>query len=220
MIVIKKLFWLLILLVPFSIKAVNCDYQDLSRYQQLASNINFSYDYIEANNSVTFNITVSNMPNELYIIDTSTGNIFSKATTGLSETVLYGYQAGTTYRFDIIPYDEYCYGKIILKNYVNLPTYNPYYLDSVCNGAESFNLCQKWVDIDLSHDDFVKQVNEYKNNNANNQLENNSEDIQNDFLNKIIVGFLDNYIIILVSIIVACTIGIIILSRKDKFDLK
>ena len=78
MIVIKKLFWLLILLVPFSIKAVNCDYQDLSRYQQLASNINFSYDYIETNNSVTFNITVSNMPDELYIIDTSTGNIFSK----------------------------------------------------------------------------------------------------------------------------------------------
>ena len=216
MIVIKKLFWLLILLVPFSIKAVNCDYQDLSRYQQLASNINFSYDYIEANNSVTFNITVSNMPDELYIIDTSTGNVFSKATTGLSETILYGYQAGTNYRFDIIPYDEYCYGTTLTK-YVNLPAYNSYYLDSVCNGAESFSLCQKWTDVNLSHEEFVKQVNEYKN--SNKQIENNSEYIQNDFLNKIIVGFLDNYVIILVSIIVVCTIGIIILSKKDKFNL-
>lgn len=218
MIAIKKLFWLL-LLFPLSVKAANCDYQDMARYQKLASNINFSYDFVEANNSVTFNITVSNMPVDLYIVDTFTGNQFSYQTVGASETILYGYKPGANYKFNIVPYDEMCFGSVVLRKYINLPAFNAYYLDPVCNGAESFELCQKWVDHDLSYNEFVKQVKKHKISSNNNVVEKEVID-ENDFLNKIIVGFLNNYIIILLSIIMICTVGIVILAKKDKFDLK
>lgn len=218
----KRYFLILILLIiPISVKASECDYQDMARYQKLASNINFSYDFVESNNTVSFNITVSNMHNDLYIVDETTGNVFSSATVGSSETVLYNYQPGNDYKFSIIPYDIYCFEEVVMSRYVNLPAYNPYYNDPVCQGNEQYKLCQKWFKMDYSYENFVKNVNNYKENLNN---EENIEETENmhtdDFLNKIIVGFLDNYVIILVTIIAICTIGISIISKKDKFDLK
>ncbi len=214
----KKFLWLL-LLIPFNIKAVNCDYSDIARYQALASNINFNYDYVEGDN-ITFNIIVTNLSDDLYIYDRTTGNTFSSRTVGSSETILYGYNPGNDYGFDIIPYDEACYEEIMLTKYVNIPYYNPYYNDQVCNGYENYKLCSKWIKMDLSYDDFVNKVNEYKKKSSKPNVKEDDIDYTNDVLNKIIVGFLDNYVIILISIIIICGVGIVILSKKGRFDLR
>lgn len=203
--------------MPFKVWGINCDFQDVARYQALASNIKFNYEFVEDNK--TFNIIITNMPDELYLENTSSGEVFSYRTIGSSETVLYGYNSGS-YRFRIVPYDEACYGSTVGNGYVTLPYYNAYYNDSVCNGAESYRLCQKWNKVELSYDEFVKNVESYKKSLKKEEVITKEEVNEEDFLNKIIVGFLDNYIIILVSIIIICSVLIVILSRRGKFDLR
>ena len=217
----RYIIFICLLFIPFKIMGENCDYDDISRYQKLASNIKFNYDYVENNNSVSFNIVITNMPSELYIKDAS-GNIISYNTVFNTETVLTGYQSGN-HKFDIYSYDAACEDMVISSSYVNLPYYNPYYKDPVCNSITDYEYCQKWVEVKLSRDDFVKEVNNYKkkNNISDISVEDAfKDDYTNDWLNKIITIFLNNYIWILVSLIVVCGTLMIILIRKDRFNLK
>ena len=214
---LKYVIYLLALLIPFKVLGADCDFKDVARYQALASNVKFNYEFVES--SKTFNIIITNMPDELYFEITSSGEVFSSRTVGSSETVLYGYTSGS-YRFRIVPYDPACYESTVGNGYVNLPYYNSYYNDPVCNGAENYKLCQKWNKVDLSYDDFVKNVEAYKKSLVKEEVTQVEETVEDDFLNKIIVGFLDNYVIILISIIVICSVLIVILSRKGKFDLR
>ena len=213
----------LLLLIPFRVLATDCDFNDINKYQSLASNINFNYDFEESNNDVTFNIIITNMPEELYI-KSEDGKTFSYRTLGSSETTLYGYKSGE-YSFKIYTYDEKCNGEVFGTNYITLPYYNKYYKDKVCDDAKDYKLCQKWVNPGMSYKDFVDDVKKHKNDSAtttNSKLEEEAfqDDYSNDFLNKIIVGFLNNYIVILLSIIIICSILMVILSRRGRFDLK
>ena len=75
----------------------------------------------------------------------------------------YGFEADKSYRF--VAYatnqDNCDYGELYTY-YANTPAYNQYYNDPVCQDVREYKLCQKWLKTGLTHDEFVKQVNEYK----------------------------------------------------------
>ncbi|MEG0026151.1 MAG: hypothetical protein RR847_02250 [Bacilli bacterium] len=214
----KCIFFGLLLFFPVTIFATNCDITDMARYKKLASNINFTYDFIEVNNNVTFNITISNMHNDLYIIEDK--KFFSSKNLNKVETTLMGYEAGQTYRFAIIPYDKYCFASNVLIKYITLPSYNKYYSDPLCSDIPDYKLCHKWSAINLSYEEFVQEIKVYKNSEIYQIVEPVNKTVQDDTLNKFIVWVLKYYIYILIAIISSCTLGIILLSKKNEFKVK
>lgn len=196
----------LIILSPLCVKALICDNADVIRLQKLAKNITTSYDYVENNSSVQFSITFENVSNELYLKNSSSGEEFY----GDGEFTLNNYSAGENYKFEVRSTNALCNTKALSYIYVNLPPYNPYYNDPICNGV-SYKYCNKWQKNTLSYDEFVQDVTNYK----NSLITNDEKSQQIKGLFDYIVEFYANYyFIILPVIILFSVIGITVYTKK------
>lgn len=196
----------LIILSPLCVKALICDNADVIRLQKLAKNITTSYDYVENNSSAQFSITFENVSNELYLKNSSSGEEFY----GDGEFTLNNYSAGENYKFEVRSTNALCNTKALSYIYVNLPPYNPYYNDPICNGV-SYKYCNKWQKNTLSYDEFVQDVTNYK----NSLITNDEKSQQIKGLFDYIVEFYANYyFIILPVIILFSVIGITVYTKK------
>lgn len=196
----------LIILSPLCVKALICDNADVIRLQKLAKNITTSYDYVENNSSVQFSITFENVSNELYLKNSSSGEEFYAD----GEFTLNNYSAGENYKFEVRSTNALCNTKALSYIYVNLPPYNPYYNDPICNGV-SYKYCNKWQKNTLSYDEFIQDVTNYK----NSLITNDEKPQQIKGLFDYIVEFYANYyFIILPVIIIFGVIGITIYTKK------
>ena len=154
----------LLMLMP-NIVSAGCDQNEKSRLQTLASNLNFTYNYTEINQNNTFNelkfsITIANIQSEFYIVDQTNKKIFYY--NNKNEVVINNYNPGSTIEFIVYASSDSCRGERIITNYVTLPPYNPFYKDSVCEGVTDYKLCNRWSRVDLSYDEFVEKVKNYK----------------------------------------------------------
>ena len=198
----------LIILSPLCVKALICDNADVIRLQKLAKNITTSYDYVENNSSVQFSITFENVSNELYLKNSSSGEEFY----GDGEFTLNNYSAGENYKFEVRSTNALCNTKALSYIYVNLPPYNPYYNDPICNGV-SYKYCNKWQKNTLSYDEFVQDVTNYK----NSLITNDEKSQQIKGLFDYIVEFYANYyFIILPVLILFSVIGITVYTKKNR----
>jgi len=214
--VISFVFSLLVFM-PIIVSA-QCEYSEKSRLQGLANNLNFTYDYKETdagiNSSVDYSITIANIVPDLYIVDQTNIKVYYN---NQGEITISNYRPGSTIQFIVYGNTENCKGVELINNYVSLPSYNSFYKDPMCDGVTDYKLCKRWAKIDLSYDEFVKKVKEYKE-----KLK--VEDIpviegKNSFIDKII-SFLSKYSFYLFgAIIVICSGLIFYLNRKDDFDL-
>ena len=212
---------LVILIISFPIKVkAYCDYQELSRLKNIASNINYKIDYIEKDNKVEFTITLVNLHPEIYIRDVSNNKFYyySDVIKGKNELVLKGYSSGKTIRYDIYNnIKEFCDSEVLLSKYVTLPPYNPYYKDPICSGAEEYKLCQKWINMNMNYNNFKKEVENYKIMKDKKPIEEPVDEQPKDI--NIILGFyMKYYIYILSSIIIGCLVWIYFLRKKDNLD--
>ena len=80
-----------------------------------------------------------------------------------SEIILDNYGAGKSIEYKIYSNLNYCRGQYISSLYVTLPSYNPYYKDELCKGLENYTLCRRWAKVDLTYDEFKKQMKDYYN---------------------------------------------------------
>jgi len=201
----------IILLLPNSVSAL-CSNSEKVRLSSLAKNVSVTYDYVETENGVTFNITFTNLQPELYIKDTSNKNVYYYTA---NEMTLYGYQANSNYRFDVYGIGE-CNEKLY-SHYVTTPGYNPYYRDAICNGVTG-SICQKWVNISYDYDTFVNEVNKLK---AKQMVDEEQQVVEEPlgFYDYLIKIFINYYYIILPVIIVTCIIIIIVKLKTKKEDL-
>lgn len=207
----------LFMLVP-SIVCARCDYNEKSNLQALASNLGFSYNYTETdegiNSKVKFSITVTNMRPEIYVVDQSNVRVYYYNNS--NEFTINNYNPGTTTRFIVYGNVGECKGVELLNNYVTLPPYNRFYKDNVCIGANGYKLCNRWIMNDLSYNEFVKKVEEYK---LSVRVEPSLEEEKN--IIEMIMDFLSKYSFYLFGgIILVCSGLIIYLKRKDDFDLE
>ncbi len=204
---------LCLLLIP-KVKASSCDDADIVRLTKIATNVNFSYTYQEYKDSVLFTINLSNMNSEIYLKDFEhnktyryNGEIVNHAT---------GYKDNQTVRFDI--YSTKC-KELLFTNYVNLPPYNSYYDDPLCEGISTYYLCQKWSYVSLNYNGFKAKIEEYKKeiNNPTNPTEEENILFWYDYL---FAFFLKYYFWILTSIIIICSSLMLYLGGKNKFNFK
>lgn len=202
------LLFYLFFLVP-SVYA-DCSNREISRLKKIASNVNISYEPIETDSGVTYDVIFLNMTNELIIRDTTARVSYPYKD---NEMVLTGYKPNTNYKFKILPSNG-CDVALVVK-YVNLPAYNAYYKDPLCNGIEEYSLCQKWNNSNVSYESFISQVTKYRQ--SLNSSNNNPEDIVSPTIIDIIFNFLANYYyIICLAIIIILVPIIIILKRRER----
>lgn len=144
---------------PKNVKALLCDNEEKVRWQSLAQNVTYSYDAIEKDGKVTFSVTFSNLVDGLMIMDdkTSKEHPYTKP-----ELTITGLRANTSYRYGVYTTEYRCKYQLLYTIYVNIPPYNPYHKDSLCEGIENYKLCQKWTQITYSYDEWKQKVTKYK----------------------------------------------------------
>jgi len=66
----KILLAFALMCLPFiKVEALYCSYSEQARLKKMASNINYTYDFVEVDNTVNFKITLVNLRPELYLVD-------------------------------------------------------------------------------------------------------------------------------------------------------
>lgn len=202
----KNLKYILLLLFfiiyPTTTKAAICSDSEIVELQNVAKNISTSYDYVEENGNVHFNVTFTNMNPSVYLVDSSSKQRYYYSN---NEFTIGGLQQGSSYKFNVYANKDYCVDYLVYTIYVNLPYYNPYYNDSLCSGIESYKFCKKFVNIQLDYDTFQKSVLAYKE--SLNKKDNSNEDIsKNKWLNSLLELYINTYYIILPFIIIVCLV--------------
>ena len=201
-------FLLVLFVIPFRVKAA-CSYSDKVKFQKIAGNVNFSYNYVDTQYSVIFNITVSNLKNDIYMVDTSTGRTYYSNN---EDFIIEGYKPGDTIRFDFYIKDSSCMSQTIFSNYVTLPSYNRFYKNTLCEGIENFDYCQKWFKHNMTYKEFYEGIIAYKNQRTS-QVEIPEEKKEWDIL--IIEFWGKYYLFILLGIIAICMIIMYFYDRKN-----
>lgn len=203
----KKLILLLLLAMPIVGKCYYCDYNDLAKYKKIASNITYSYEYLESESSVLFKVTLSNLDSTLYLKD-NYSNVYNYT----QDEIIVDGVSGENKTIYVYPTDPFCEDKSIYTINIQLPTYNVYYKDSVCTGVENFNLCQKWSTHNLSYDKFVEKVEAYKKSFNKPVIE---EEKNESLLDYLIVFLIKYYYVILILIIVISSTTIYFINKKS-----
>lgn len=224
------LIFVILVFIPNIAKAEDCSVTNTSRLKKIASNITTKYDYVEnipatGYGNVDFTVTISNVISDIYIMKVD--NYFNKA--GIiyygdsnNQVIINGLLEGTSYHF--VAYGnagDWCKGTLVYEFYVTTPSYNKYYTNTLCKKVPDYKYCQKWVNINLTEEEFTKNVKEYIKSlevEENPAEEEKPEDQYKVFIK--IMEFLTKYDIpIFGSIVVLSAIGIVIFRKKDNFDL-
>lgn len=218
----KKIFILIaFMMLPINILGLSyngCDYSDISRLKSLVSNVNISYDYYISDNTAYFNITLNNITPDMYFMDTANYKNYYYSDTNNGEITIYGY-SNTSGGYKFYSAKNECYGTNIGSKYYNLPTYNRYYGDVLCEGIENYNLCQKWANVNYSYEEFKMLIDEYKyKDNIQNDGSQATEQ-KKDIFDLIINVYVKYYYLFLVAIILVCGVVIFVKRDKNKFKL-
>lgn len=214
-----KLFLLtIILMLPIKVWGA-CTVDDKVRYLTLSSNVVTSYDYEEKNDSVKFSITIHNVHKDLVVKDKVNNKSYSSNKNDLNDFVITNLKDGTNYSFDIYAKSGDCSYRLLNTLYVNIPKYNKYYKDPVCNGISGFNLCQRWGETgNLSYDSFKEKVEEYKSENTI-IIDDDKKEEENYALLYIIGNFWAKYYLyITLGTIVVLLPIIIVVKKKNDYD--
>lgn len=204
----KKVFISLIFMFLFS-DVFACDNGIKSSQKILASNVNFDLSYKINDDKATFSLTVTGLNDNLYITDEK-GKIFYGNKDG--NLVINNVGSGKNNYYIYSKAYSYCSFGVLLTRTVNVPSYNPYYNDILCENHKTSDLCSRWNSLDLSYEEFKSAILKL-------------EVIQNDTGDNVIDDFVDNrmygfdYLIWLVigTIIVSGFISYFVRRRKIGF---
>lgn len=210
----KRIFvFLLIFLIPTTSVKGYCFYNETARYKGLASNISASYEYVEKDGKLTFSITLNNLSEELYIIDAVTQKRYDYKS---NEITIDNYEPGQTVKYEVYATNKFCSKDLLYTIRINLPGYNPYYSDPICEGLTDYIYCKKWHKHDLKYESFVKKVQDYKQSLIQEEIkEEPTVPNTNVVLQAILDVLLKYYQVILISIITICSVTIYIVNKKS-----
>lgn len=216
----KKIIFILTLVFVFYTPSVfaKCSYKEISRMKSLVSNINLIYDYKIVDNMAKFDITLTNITQDIYIYDFVNNKNYYYADTINGEIKISDYMVKTG-SFKFYSTNQSCYGLFLGLKYYTFPNYNIYYNDPLCDDISNFSLCQKWIRMNYNYQEFKKIVNDYKNKTNNSEEEQIVVEYEKTLLNKIVEFYVKYYYYILIFIIVICSIIIVIDRRKNSFKL-
>lgn len=202
----------------YSLTYKGCEYSEVARMQSIVSNINLSYDYKIIDNQAFFDITITNITDDIYIYDTFNDRYYYYKDTVEGELTVYNYKI-TSGSYKFFSNNQNCYGMSLGTKYYTLPLYNKYYGDPLCEEVPNHSLCQKWKDVNYSYEEFEKIISEYKNSKPIENEDKVEIVSQNSFIDSLINVYIKYYYFFLVLVIVVCSVIIAINNKKNKFKL-
>ncbi|MFA5459611.1 MAG: hypothetical protein WC267_03510 [Bacilli bacterium] len=225
------MFWLLLLLLPLKLAALECDSEELNKLKKLASFPEIKYQHIKnyvptkeeeqagpLNLKNRFSITINNFSDKFIVKEDYSDNVFQYNPTSVTPTVITkgGFVGGDTYVFNFFATtNDACHYQLLRHETVRLPKYNEYSEHELCQGIEKYRLCDRWFPGDIvSEDYFIEKVNEYRL-----FLVGQKQNDNNRPLNKwdlIIDWIVVNYIYILVAVAGSGVLIILILKYIDR----
>ena len=213
------LCFFLLKLDVFGLTYNGCDYSTISKMKSLVTNVNITYDYEIVNGEPRFSVTLTNVFEGTYFVDSNGMKKYYYSDTNNGEITITNYDGRSgSYRFYSALAD--CEGTSLGKKYYSFPAYNTYYGSDECKDIPNFSLCQKWVNTNYGYDKFKTLADQYRK-----KLEESSKkkeelvEYNPTFLDRIIEIYVNNYFYFLLGIIFVCGIIIIIKRRKDSFKL-
>lgn len=218
----KLLFYaciFLFLVFPSTVRGSDvCDNAKVVRYQNIASNVNVSTTYQDVAGGVTFQAVITNVTPDIRVFDLTNrvSYYYGNNPENPSEVIIDGLEADHTYRFEIYATaNDGCNYGVLYTYYVNTPAYNAYYNDPVCSDVKEYRLCQKWLKTDLSHEEFVRQVNQYK---ASLETQDSEQVDVTETPGFNLAQFLADYYYIFLIIIILFIVGMLYWNeRRDTF---
>ena len=207
------ILFLLALFIPITkVDGYYCSYVEIAKLKKIAYNINVSYDYVEKNNSINFNMTLVNLNEKLYIIDKVTNKKYNYKK---DEMTLSNYKPGTTVQYQIYASNSRCIDELLYTIRIVLPSYNEYYQDKSCKGIEDYSLCNKWAAHNFSQKQFRQKIEDYKRSLIQDK-EPPVEPNNDSSLIHIFIGLLvEYYYIVLIVLIILSSFGIYHLNKKS-----
>lgn len=200
----------------FALKYGGCEYSDVARLKKLVTNINVTYNYRIVNNTAYFDVTLTNLTTDMYVMDNVNKQKYYNIVNG--ELTIYNY-ATNSVTFKIYSNKNECRDILLGSKYATLPIYNSYYKADVCKNVENLVYCNKWVSKSYSYDEIKKAVDEY-NEKQENQNKPTPEPVHiKTFWEKLLSLYISYYYIILPVIIALCIVGIQIKKRTSRFKL-
>lgn len=218
----KKIGLLICLFFIFIFESeAKCEYSEVARLKEYASNINISYDYRIQNGTVYFKTTLNNIIPQIYIIDNKTNIKYTYSNTNNGELVIDNYTDTSGDRYVMYASGGECDGKRLLSKYYSFPQYNIYYNSKECEGIQNYYLCKKWVSRGTSFNNFYENIEDYKNS-QNEALSSEDEEdiiIETSLVDEFFRFYAKYYYLILIPIISVCVILILYQRKKEKFKL-
>lgn len=162
----RRIVWLipfLLLLFPNTVKAYQCTQTQWNILNEFSKNISTVVEEeIDENGNMMFSVTFTGVYPKFKIVNRNFNMDYLLPDLGeLEEIELKGLSPGYTYNFEIRGL-YYCYRENFKSVTINLPHYNKYANEAICEDAREYSLCQKWVKVDESYEEFVTKVQEYK----------------------------------------------------------
>lgn len=151
----KKLFLIVFILFSYvNIYNAECNYTELKNLNALASHVDYSYEYDE--NTGKFNITIINIPNELYVV-VDTQNYYPKDNT----IIINGLNMGSELSIDIYSSENAeCVTQYLRALKIKIPYLNKYYDSKECLANKNLEVCNnKFLNYELTDKTFKELIN-------------------------------------------------------------
>ena len=221
----KKLMYLIfaflgVLFLKINVYADTCPKDEMERLKYLANKVEFTYDYewkiLKKVDDVkyfypVFNITANNLNSDLKVMienDYLSGDYQEFKNNGSNSSTLKGFNYGQQINVTIRAYtDNSCSGQLITTKKVNLPYFNPYRFQEICENHLDNEYCAMFFDKNMSRELLLKKLNEMIKNDDVSNKEEDSKVTQNSY------DYIYIYIIISLTLIAIITI---VLVRKFK----
>lgn len=220
--ILKKFIFILLLAFSFAnmIKA-ECDDKTISNLKLQASNIGINYEHIDDLYSEDFDLKIVNLfdvhvmglTSDMYILVEHDSIVDTYEYSNVVDGVLKIEKVDGGQSLNIVVYSTECNEKLKTFN-ITIPYYNSYYDSEQCAKYPNANVCNEFYEYEMTYEKFNKGISDYINKlNDNNEKNNQNNNLFSNIINFIIENFL--YIIISL-IIIAGTIVAIIVHKKRR----
>lgn len=219
-----------------------CGREDMKRITDIANNITVTAQYAKDENghdNGNYNLIINGLTEEIHMVEETTGNAYYYYDPETQEKPEEIYQIeemvkninyynstanvqitmnnlnSNKYRFKI--YYDTCDSELIRTIVYDLPKYNDYANDPLCEGIneEDLDVCSRKYQDEIDYETFKEKVNEYKEiNNLLTEDDNEQQEEKNIF--KQIVDFIKQYYFYIIALIVLIVITVSIITIKKK----
>ena len=201
--------FLTFILLPNIIYA-DCTEEDQERFKEVEDEYKITYKFNQDTKDYTLT-THSSLPDEFdFIVYVGEDADFEEITP--NEYRFYNIPSGT-YDIEIVGQTEEC-DRVFKSTTIELPEYNNYSSDPLCEGIEEFVLCQPTYGKYITYEEFVERVNVYKKTKVKKK---EAEEQKNKDIMKPIISYLEDNLFRIIAIVVfiAIVVVTIILTTKS-----